>query len=91
MSDAHTLRPWDGTFESLIREVIPDLPVGQELTWDLDLAAVGLNSLGVVELLMRIEEVYGLLIPDEYLGFDTFATPGSLWTVVGGLSDSPFD
>lgn len=80
-----TTPPWDTTFEGLIRQALEQFPPDQELTPDLDFTAAGLDSLAVVELLMHVEEVYGVVIPDELLTSETFATPGSLWAVIAGL------
>lgn len=50
-----------------------------------DLTALGLNSMGVVQLLADLEEAFGLDLPDELITEETFETVGSLWEVVGGL------
>ena len=50
-----------------------------------DLAALGLDSMGVVQLLTDLEETYGLDLPDELITEETFETVGSLWDAVGGL------
>ncbi|MCX4750470.1 phosphopantetheine-binding protein [Kitasatospora sp. NBC_01287] len=50
-----------------------------------DLAALGLNSMGVVQLLTDLEERFGLELPDELITEETFETVGSLWAAVGGL------
>jgi len=50
-----------------------------------DLTALGLNSMGVVQLLTDLEETFGLELPDELITEETFGTVGSLWGVVGRL------
>jgi len=50
-----------------------------------DLAALGLDSMGVVQLLADLEETFGLELPDELITEETFATAGSLWDAVGDL------
>jgi len=50
-----------------------------------DLTALGLNSMGVVQLLTDLEETFGLELPDELITEETFETVGSLWEVVGRL------
>lgn len=77
------------------REVLrPHLPyaVADDLTPDDDLAALGLDSMGVVQLLADIEDGYDVELPDEILNEETFATVGSLWsalsTVVGPDADA---
>lgn len=56
-----------------------------DLTAADDLTALGLNSMGVVQLLTDLEETFGLELPDELITEDTFGTVGSLWDVVGRL------
>lgn len=48
-----------------------------------DLTALGLNSMGVVQLLTDLEETFGLELPDELITEETFETVGSLWQAVG--------
>ncbi|WP_320065730.1 phosphopantetheine-binding protein [Micromonospora sp. RTGN7] len=64
--------------------LLPHLPYaeGGELAPTDDLAALGLDSMGVVQLLADLEDRYGLELPDERLTEETFATVGSLWTTV---------
>ncbi|WP_406492334.1 phosphopantetheine-binding protein [Streptomyces sp. NBC_00846] len=47
-----------------------------------DLAALGLDSMGVVQLLAELEDTFGVELPDEALTEETFATVGSLWGAV---------
>jgi len=50
-----------------IRESFPDAPVAQ-LTEDSPLAgSLGLNSMQVVDLVMHIEEEFGIQVPDREL------------------------
>ncbi|MFB7378495.1 phosphopantetheine-binding protein [Kitasatospora purpeofusca] len=78
--------PWDATFEQLVREAVGQFPDGNELTMDLDFRSAGLDSLAVIELLTLVEETYGVVLPDELLTFETFATPGTLWATISGLT-----
>lgn len=50
-----------------------------------DLAALGLDSMGVIQLLADLEDSLGLEMPDDMLTEETFATAGSLWQTVSGL------
>lgn len=58
---------------------------GGELAESDELAALGLDSMGVVQLLTDLEETYGLELPDEMITEETFETVGSLWRAVAGL------
>jgi acyl carrier protein len=55
---------------------------GGDLAPDDDLAALGLDSMGVVQLLVDLEDRYGLDLPDDLMTEETFATVGSLWLTV---------
>ncbi|KMS72988.1 hypothetical protein ACM01_21035 [Streptomyces viridochromogenes] len=77
--------PWDSAFESILRSVLRTLSDAEPLRADLELAAAGLDSMASVELLLMLEETYGVEIPDELLQPVTFATAGSLWQAVSGL------
>lgn len=79
--------PWDEQFDQLLRQVLPFLPADGELRGDLELAEAGLDSLTIVELLVALEQAYGIVIPDELLSMDKFATPMTLWEAISTLRD----
>jgi non-ribosomal peptide synthetase component F/acyl carrier protein len=78
-------KPWDDTFESLLRSVLTFLPPEEPLTPELELAAAGLDSLSTMELLASLENAYDIVIPDERLVLDMFETAGTLWDEISEL------
>jgi diaminopimelate decarboxylase len=76
-------KPWDAEYEKLLRAVLPRL--GATVAPDASLRIAGLDSLATVDLLVRLEEYYGVSIPDELLTPDVFSTPLTLWSAVGEL------
>jgi acyl carrier protein len=68
-------------FQEIVR---PHLPYAsaEELSADDDLAALGLDSMGVVQLLAAVEDGYQLELPDDLLDQDSFTTVGTLWQTV---------
>jgi acyl carrier protein len=63
---------------------LPSIPA------DLDLATVslpdlGLDSMSAIELVIAIEDTFGVQFPEEQLVRETFATYGSLETVVKSM------
>ncbi len=74
--------PWDARFEELLRDVLPKLT---ELAGDTCLRSSGLDSLATIELLLRLEETYGVSVPDRLLTAETFGTPAALWAMIDGL------
>ena len=83
--DAAVLNP---EFEAVLRECLdgrihPDTPLRE----DTDLMALGIDSLAVVRIMVTIEDVFGVMIPDEAISFEIFASPGVLWQVVSRLME----
>jgi acyl carrier protein len=78
---------WNEQFEVLLRTQLPFLPDDEELRPELALREYGLDSLGVVDLLITLESEYCVRLTDDVLSMDTFATPGTLWAALAGLRD----
>ncbi|GAA3815195.1 phosphopantetheine-binding protein [Streptomyces phyllanthi] len=78
------VREWDEHFDGLMRQVLKGLPAGAEIVPDLDLAAQGVDSMAIVELIVQVEETYGIVFPDEAIHPETFATPSALWKAISG-------
>jgi acyl carrier protein len=76
---------WDEEFEAVIRPHLVALDKDARIPPDLELRSAGLDSLALIELLVSIEDVFGLEFPDELLTAQTFRTTGTLWTVVAAL------
>jgi acyl carrier protein len=73
--------------ESFQDILLPHLPYAESraLSATDELAALGLDSMGVVQLLADLEETYSLELPDEFITDQTFETVGSLWSTVAQL------
>ncbi|EWC64303.1 Diaminopimelate decarboxylase [Actinokineospora spheciospongiae] len=78
----HMSVQWDAEFEKQLREALPRLGGDGPVSPEASLRAAGLDSLATVELLVKLEEAYGVQIPDEVLTPAAFASPGSLWEAV---------
>ena len=78
---------WDKQFENMLRQYLFFLSADQELRPDLDLREFGLDSLGVVDLLVSLECTYGVQMTDDLLSMDTFKTPALLWNTLSGIQD----
>jgi acyl carrier protein len=76
---------WPAKYEDVLRQHLPLLDAGQQLHSGAVLVDLGLDSLGVIALLVDLEETFSVVIPDERLGQETFATAGSLWGVLAEL------
>lgn len=76
---------WDQKFEDLLRGFLPFLGADELLAQDTALRDLGLDSLGIVELLAALEHTYQVRFQDDALSQATFETPGVLWKVLSGL------
>jgi len=76
---------WDGKFEEILRAHLPFISANDEVTWNDELRDLGLDSIGMVDLLSRLESEYQVKFVDEALEMETFATPGTLWTTLSKL------
>lgn len=72
-------------FQRLIRSrcrfLLPDDPLGP----DTSLADLGVDSLEIVELIVDIEDTYGIEVPLEFLTPEMFASPGTIWQGFRGM------
>ncbi|HEY3607472.1 MAG TPA: phosphopantetheine-binding protein [Pseudonocardiaceae bacterium] len=80
--------PWDERFESVVRANVPVLGADQPLSPTASLYDLGLDSMGTIQLLLDLEETFGVTFPDDALKPVVFATPGRLWQVVHELEAS---
>jgi acyl carrier protein len=70
---------WNEQFETLLRTHLPFLPDDEELRPDLDLRESGLDSFGVIDLLVLLESEFHIHMTDDILSVGAFGTPGTLW------------
>lgn len=67
---------------TFLRPFLRLLPAESELPMDADLGKLGLDSLQSIELLMALEQEFGVTIPDEKITVDAFATPANVLALV---------
>ena len=68
----------DATFTKILRAHLRLLTPEAPLESDASLAELGLQSMDSVQLLLDLEEEFGVELPDRLVSAETFATPGSL-------------
>jgi para-aminobenzoate synthetase len=80
----------DPEFEAVLRDCLDTrIPPDVTLREDSDLTAFGVDSLIVVQLLVTIEDVFAVIIPDDMISFEVFTSPGALWKVISSLREGP--
>lgn len=75
----------DSTLEGLLRKSLGEQLDEFHITPDLMLSDVGLDSYTLIELLVDIEDTFGVEFSDELLVPETFQTPGTLWAAITKL------
>lgn len=73
---------WDHGFDGRLRRFLPFLPERDSVPGHAALRDLGLDSMGVVELLAVLEQDYGVRFRDETLTMETFATAASIWAAL---------
>jgi len=68
-------------FVSLLTPFLPLLR-DSALTPEMQLRALGLDSMKSIDLLFGIEDVFAVTLADEDLNDHTFATAGNLWNAI---------
>lgn len=53
-----------------------------DIDQDMPLAKLGVDSLGIIELIVAIEDRFDLEIPPQQVTPETFATPASIWELL---------
>ena len=84
-TSVQTVTSLDTRFESTLRTFLPFLDSTEALTPEMSLRDLGLDSMGMVELLADLESGYDVRFRDEALTMETFATPGVLWGVLSSM------
>jgi acyl carrier protein len=74
--------------ESRLRAQLPFVDAGAALGPDTDLRDLGLDSMVAIDLLLDLEESFGITFPDEAIRADTFRTPRSLERRIRALMEA---
>ncbi|MFI9100380.1 acyl carrier protein [Streptomyces fildesensis] len=77
-----TTVPWDTAFDEVLRTSLPLLKQGEELLPGTPLSEYGLDSMGMMQLIARLETSHGVSFPPGTMPSSAFANPGVLWGMV---------
>jgi acyl carrier protein len=67
---------------ALLRPFLRLLPGDQTLAMDAELGKLGLDSLQSIDLLIALEQEFGVQIPDEKITVESFSTPADILALV---------
>jgi acyl carrier protein len=68
--------------EKILREHARFIDISSSIQSNMALASLGIDSLDIIELIVKIEDEFDLEIPSEQVTPDTFSTPGSIWRLL---------
>ncbi|MFC8451372.1 phosphopantetheine-binding protein [Kitasatospora sp. NPDC057223] len=79
----------DARFEAVVRRYLPFLPADEPLADDAALRDLGLDSMGVVELLAALESTFAVRFRDDALNMENFAAPDVLRKTLVRMIETP--
>ena len=79
---------WDAQFEEIMRRYVPFLDADEPLDPDASLRELGLDSMGIIEMMGTLEAAYDVRFLDEMLNLQTFATARTLWRSVSEMAEA---
>jgi acyl carrier protein len=68
--------------EKILRTHARFIPNNADISSDMSLASLGIDSLGIIDLVVKLEGEFDLEIPPEHITPETFATPASIWKLL---------
>lgn len=71
---------------AVLRRHLPDWSRRQSFSDDADLVTLGLDSMSAINLLLDLEQEFGIEFPDAMLTDETFRTLSSLRTAIQSLT-----
>jgi acyl carrier protein len=66
-------------FLALVRRNLKIIDGDAELTMDADLGGMGLDSVSALNLMLDLEEAFGVIFQNSMFTEETFSTPSALW------------
>lgn len=73
---------WDDNFLDALRENLPDGETLVDLDEEASPSDLGLESINMISLMMRLDGDYDIGFPADAVSFAAFATPIALWNTV---------
>lgn len=78
---------WDERYEGIMRRYCLFAPADQAIPADLEFTALGVDSLGLLGVLVDCEEEFGVTMPMETVNDIDAATPAKFWATIRSLLD----
>jgi acyl carrier protein len=81
--------PWPAGYEAILREYCRLLPADEELEADRFMRDLGVDSVSMLGLIVRIEETWEIELPLHLLNPQVLATPATLWAAIEEIVADP--
>lgn len=78
---------WPAAFEETVRSLLPAYPADQPLLPDTSFRSIGLDSLGVMTLVMRLQQQFDVRFPPAVVAIANFESPAAAWKTVTATCD----
>lgn len=72
----------DRKLNDILLQHLPEAPANKSLSTEQSLVDLGIDSLRLVELIVNLEDSFGIVIPDEEMLAENFSTVGSVSNLV---------
>jgi acyl carrier protein len=79
----------DASFLAAVSDKAKHLPPGEPIDVDTALSSLGVDSMAAVNLLLELEELFDIVMPDDLLTEETFATARTLWAAITSVREGP--
>lgn len=80
------MNAWSAEFEQVLRRhcrfVDAATPIDPDGAW----ATLGVDSFATLIMILEIEEIFGVSVPDSMLTGEEFGSPGATWTTISALA-----
>jgi acyl carrier protein len=84
-----TTQSWDDKFDHLLRSYCRLAESHDTIDPDTPFDLLGIDSVGLLGLIVDSEEVFGVEFPNDMLTSDVLATPGAFWQALTDLMSLP--
>ena len=80
-----TEQPWDEKYDHLVRSYCGRTESQDAIAPDIPFDLLGVDSVGLLGLIVDSEEIFGVECPNDMLTSDVLATPGTFWQALKDL------
>ena len=76
---------WPQEFDQIMRRYCRFADPVLAIAANSSLTSLGIDSMGLINMIIAIEDTFAVTVPDEMLTSESLRTPGSVWAAVRDL------